>query len=446
MSEKKIITRFAPSPTGFLHMGGVRTAFFNYLFARQNNGIFILRIEDTDKERSKEEWTQGLVNDLAWLGIEHDIFAKQSERVELHTQMLKKMIDKGFAYEAEESEKGSGKVIRFKNPNKKILFQDLVRGEVSVDTTDLGDFVIARNINEPLYHLAVVIDDADMNVTHVIRAEEHLSNTPRQILLLEALGFTRPIYAHLPLVLASDRSKLSKRKHGETVSLTYYREKGYCPEAILNFIALLGWNPGDDREILSKDDLIKEFNIEKVQKGGAIFNVLKLDWINHEYLKNMDSEKRSESVKEYLNNYKKPNWRMDGLSQKIIDLIAERIKKWSDIKEMIESGELDYFFEEPKLDREKIVWKKDNDESQAIKHLEKASQIVEVLQDEEYNDKIIKDKLMSYAEESGKGSVLWPIRYALTAKERSPDPFILAEILGKEETLKRWKRAISILK
>ena len=267
---KKVVTRFAPSPTGFLHIGGVRTALFSYLFAKQNKGDFVLRIEDTDKERNKEEWTEDLISDLAWLGLKHDVFAKQSERFDIHKKYLQKLIESGHAYISKETPTEPGQrdeVIRFKNPNKKVTINDLIRGEVTVDTTDLNDFVIARSMDEPLYHLAVVIDDFEMGVTHVIRGEEHLSNTPRQILIQEAIGAPRPIYAHIPLVLAPDRSKLSKRKHGESVSLTYYREQGYLPEAILNFVAMIGWNSGTDQEIFSLDELIKEFKIEKRTRG-----------------------------------------------------------------------------------------------------------------------------------------------------------------------------------
>ena len=222
--NNKIVTRFAPSPTGFLHIGGVRTALFSYLYARQNNGTFALRIEDTDKARNKEEWTVGLIQDLEWLGLKHDVFAKQSERTDRYRAHIEKMIGNGTAYISKEKVVEVGQrdeVIRFKNPNKKVVINDLIRGNVEVDTTDLGDFIIARSIDEPVYHLAVVVDDFEMGITHVIRAEEHLSNTPRQILIQEAIGAPRPFYAHLPLVLAGDRSKLSKRKHGETVSLTY---------------------------------------------------------------------------------------------------------------------------------------------------------------------------------------------------------------------------------
>src|SRR5690606_16076005 len=248
----------APSPTGKLHIGGVRTALFNYLFARQNGGKFILRIEDTDKERSKKEYEADILETFDWLTLEYDEFYRQSERTEIYEEQIKKLIDSGHAYISEENANESGKrssVIRFKNPNKEIIFNDLILGDIKINTTDLGDFVIAKDLNTPLYHLTVVVDDALMEISHVIRGQEHISNTPRQILILEALEFERPIYAHIPLILAPDKTKLSKR-HGALAALEY-RELGYFKEAILNFMALIGWNPGDEREIFSKEDLIK---------------------------------------------------------------------------------------------------------------------------------------------------------------------------------------------
>ena len=271
--KQKIITRFPPSPTGPIHIGNVRTALFNYLYAKHHGGQFILRIEDTDKARSKPEFEEGILESLSWLGLRHDneIF-RQSERGAVYKKYLDKLIAEDKAYISLEDEGENREVIRFRNPNQKIVFEDLVRGEVSFDTTELGDFIIARNKDEPLYHLAVVIDDFESGVTHVIRGEDHVSNTPRQILIQEALGAPRPIYAHLPLILASDRSKLSKRKHGESVSLDYYRKKGYLAEALINYLALLGWNPGTNEEIFTLEKLVKVFDIAKIQKGGAVFD------------------------------------------------------------------------------------------------------------------------------------------------------------------------------
>ena len=266
MDTKQIVTRMAPSPTGRFHVGGIRTAFYNYAFARQKGGTFILRIEDTDKERNDEAYEQEVYEVFSWLGMDYDEVYRQSEHLPRHQEVLRELIEKGLAYEAEDANDGTGKVIRFKNPNKSITFTDQILGEVTVDTTDLGDFVIARNIDSPLYHLAVVIDDHDEDVTNVIRAQEHLANTPRQILLIEALGFDLPTYAHVPFILGPDgKKKLSKRD--ANVAALDYRDDGYLPEALLNFLAFIGWNPGTDQEVFSKDELIKTFSLDQVQKG-----------------------------------------------------------------------------------------------------------------------------------------------------------------------------------
>ena len=276
-SKEKVIVRMAPSPTGRFHVGGARTALFNFLFARKNNGKFILRIEDTDKERSKKEFEDDIFESLEWLGLKYDEFYRPSERGEIYRNYIETMLNNSSIYEADD------KVIRFRNPNKKVKFSDMVRGEIEFDTTELKDFVIAKSVNEPLYHLAVVIDDFESGITHVIRGEDHISNTPRQILIQETIGAPRPLYAHLPLILAPDRSKLSKRKHGESVSLDYYRNKGYSPEAIINYLALLGWNPGTEQEIFTLDELINVFDLSRVHKGGAIFDEKKLAWVNRKH-------------------------------------------------------------------------------------------------------------------------------------------------------------------
>ncbi|KKT38587.1 MAG: Glutamate-tRNA ligase [Parcubacteria group bacterium GW2011_GWA1_44_13] len=249
----KVITRFAPSPTGVLHIGSVRTALYSWLYARQNNGKFILRIEDTDKERSKKEFEDNIIDGLNWLGLKHDEFFRQSDRSVFYKERIIELIAKGAVYVSKEEPKEPGEraeVIRFKNPNKVVTFRDEVRGDISFDTTELGDFVIAKDFDTPLYHFAVVVDDFDMGVTHIIRGDDAISNTPRQILIQEALGAPRPVYTHLPMILAPDKSKLSKR-HG-ALAVTEYREEGYLPEAIINFVALMGWNPGNDQELLSK--------------------------------------------------------------------------------------------------------------------------------------------------------------------------------------------------
>lgn len=446
----------APSPTGNLHIGGVRTALFNYLFARQNGGKFILRIEDTDKERSKKEYENNILESFSWLGLDYDELHRQSERGEVYKKYLQKLIDSGDAYVSDETarqdssltkssdipaEHGQtsldknpaslgeqrGEVIRFKNPNKKIVFEDMIRGQVEFDTTDLGDFVVAKSLEEPLYHLAVVVDDSEMGVTHVIRGEEHLSNTPRQILILEALGFERPTYAHIPLILAKDRSKLSKR--AGAVSALEYRDQGFLPEAILNYLALLGWNPGTEQEIFSLEELVNLFDPTKIQKGGAIFDTEKLRWVNKEHMK-LQRDKIQETITKKIQE----KYGVEDAHPELAQTIFERIETLSDIDELFKIGEFDYFFSKPELDKDKITWKKASVED-TLKHLEKLTELVG-------ND----DDIMRYAEEVGKGDVLWPLRYSLSGQEKSPDPFTLMHILGPDKSIERIRRAIEMLK
>ncbi|MFA5695896.1 MAG: glutamate--tRNA ligase family protein [Bacilli bacterium] len=276
--NNNIVTRFAPSPTGLLHIGNYRTALFSYLYAKQNNGQFILRIEDTDKERSKMEYEDNIIESLKWLGLGYDKFYRQSNNIRDHKFYLEKLIEEGKAYVAEEG------IIRLKNPGQKITFHDIIRGDITFDTTELKDFIIAKSLDRPLFHLAVVIDDYLEGVTHVIRGEDHISNTPRQILIYEALGWKHPMYAHLPLVLAEDKSKMSKRKGAK--SLLEYRDLGYSPEAMLNAIAFIGWNPGTEKEVYTKDELIKDFSLERVKLGGAKLGSQKLEWFNKQHKKN----------------------------------------------------------------------------------------------------------------------------------------------------------------
>ena len=362
---KKIRLRFPPSPTGPLHIGNARTILFNYLFAKQNNGETVLRIEDTDKERSKLEWVQNIIDELKWLGIDWnegpDINGnfgpyKQSQRTDIYKKYLEKLLSEKKAYycnctseelEAKRQDQQSrglapkydGKcrdknnisgVIRFKIESKKVKFNDLIRGNVEFDSGLLGDIVIAKNIETPLYHFVVVVDDHEMQISHVIRGEDHLSNTPKHILLQEALGFNQPEYAHLPLLLNADKSKMSKR--AGDVAVSDYHKAGYLPEALINFMALLGWNPGTEKEIFSMKELIKEFSLEKVQKGGAVFNTQKLDHINGLYIREMPAPVLTKLCLEYLPEDHK-NFSQKTL-EKIVEVSKTRMKKLSDITEL----------------------------------------------------------------------------------------------------------------
>ena len=359
-NDKTIIVRFPPSPTGLLHIGGARTALFNYLFAKHLGGKIVLRYEDTDKERSKPDYVKNIEECLVWLGIKFDgepVY--QSKRTEIYKKYLKDLVVAGQVYESkEEGKEVEGKrssVLRFKNPNIRITWNDLVRGEVTFDTTDLGDFVVAKSFDEPLYHLAVVVDDFEMGITHVLRGEDHISNTPRQILIQRAINAPQPLYGHIPLILAPDRSKLSKR-HG-AVAVTEYRDRGYLPEALINYLALLGWNPGTDKEMYTPEELIADFSLDRVQKGGAIFNEEKLRWINKQHMKRdeglslwivetlMASPRFAQSDKINAEKYVK---------RIATEVVQERLEIRSDLGKLIEGGEVDYFFLEPKLEPAKI--------------------------------------------------------------------------------------------
>ena len=513
---QQIRTRFAPSPTGFLHIGGVRTALFNYLFAKKQGGSFILRIEDTDVERSKPEFEKDILESLKWLGIIYDEGPdlrgqygpyRQSDRLDIYEKYLKKLLEEDKAYycfcpeeelEAQkqyqlsrgEAPKYSGKcrnlskqeveknlkegrssVIRLKVPDKKIKFKDLIRGELEFNMGLVGDIVIAKNSRYPLFALAGVIDDFEMQISHVIRGEEHLSNTPKQILLQEALGFPKVEYAHLPMILGPDKSKLSKR-HGAT-AVSDYRNQGYLPEALVNFMAFLGWNPGDEREIYSMNSLIKEFSLERVQKGGAIFNIKRLDFLNGFYIRNLSLEKLAEKCLPYFieaklitpieilnsnNNSSKLKLKLQIKTQKfkisetgelmntdwiskIVAIEKERLKKLSEIIELT-----DFFFKD-KLEYEKGLLKwKDMPDKEIKESLEKLEKILDRVGEGDWTKENLERILMPEAEKmQDRGKLLWPLRVALTGKQASAGPFEIAEILGKEKTLKRIIRAHNIL-
>ncbi len=445
--NKPIITRFAPSPTGYLHIGGARTTLFNYLFTKQHGGKMLLRIEDTDKERSKPEYEKNILDGLAWLGLPFEgTPVRQSERTVIYKKYLEKMIAEGFAYISKEEAKEGGRaeVIRFKNTNQKIKFTDLIRGDIEFDTTELKDFVIAKSLEEPLYHLAVVVDDFEMNITHVIRGEDHISNTPRQILIQRAIGAPEPVYAHLPLILAPDRSKLSKRKHGEGVSLPYYRDHGYLPEAIINYLALLGWNPGTEQEIFSLEEIVANFDMNKVQKAGAIFNIEKLNWINREYLKKIAPETIEKQVFAGLIKIGIQNPPRETVT-KIAPLLLDKISTLSEVETLIATGEVTYFFIKPEFGPEMLSWKGKSEPQKTKERLEKVLGLLTEVPEGTFSDTEVKNAIWDYAGTEGRGEVLWPTRVALSGREKSPDPFVLAQVLGKKETLERITSAIKKL-
>lgn len=442
-----VITRFAPSPTGMFHVGGIRSALYNYLFARKHGGAYILRCEDTDRARSKREYEEYFLEVFQWLGLDHDAYYRQSERTALYQGYLKKLITGDHAYISKEEPKEAGgrsEVIRFRNPNKKVSFHDEVLGDIVFDTKELGDFVIARDFENPLYHLTVVADDHEMGVTHVIRGQEHVSNTPRQILIQEAIGASRPIYAHGSIILNEERAKLSKRDPLVRPALEY-RDDGYLPGAMLNFMALLGWNPGTEQEIFTLPELIDAFSLERMQKPGAIFNPEKLEWINKEHVKRLSREEQADRITAFLPSDIKD---LSGYSseklQKLTPVLVDRISHFGEIADLCAQGEIAYYFEQPRYEKERLFWKDERDVPKLLERLTKAKSLLEALDGNSFTQENVKNALWEYASKEGRGQVLWPLRYALSGKEKSPDPFQLAEILGKAESLKRIDHALAL--
>ena len=445
----QVVTRFAPSPTGNLNLGGVRAGIFAYLFARHNGGKFIVRIEDTDRERSKKEYEDNIFETLRWLGIEEDERFRQSEHAKRHEEELRRLVEDGMAYVSNEDERRTTnderpaskerrtQVIRFRNPNTALTFEDLVRGPITFDTTELGYFVIAKSFIEPLFHFAVVVDDWDEGVTHVVRGEDHISNTPRQILIQRSLGAPTPVYAHLPLVVGKDHAKLSKRRGAK--SLTEYRDEGYLPEAILNFDVLLGWHPKDEREVLSKEKLIKEFDIERVQKSPAVFDEEKLLWFNREHIKRLPSAQFAHRLREFM--------KLEGLPtpayfDAAVPLLRERSATLLEASELLVS-EYAFLGEEIEPDEALLLKGAKAPPSAVQGHFQALIGLLEPLKN--WEAKEIKNAVFPYATGEGRAAVLWPLRVALSGREKSPDPFTLAELLGKERTLKRISRAVEKL-
>ncbi|MCR4333807.1 MAG: glutamate--tRNA ligase [Patescibacteria group bacterium] len=433
------VTRFAPSPTGVLHAGNYRTAVFAYLFAKHTGGKFIVRIEDTDKIRSKLEYEMPIFEVLAWLKLTPDRQYRQSEHRPRHRELLEKLIADNTAYISKEVPQAPGdreEVIRFRNPGGTVSFTDVIRGEISTDVTDLGDFIIARSLDEPVFHFAVVVDDADGGVTHVIRGGDHISNTARQMLIQRALGLPVPLYAHLPLILDSSHKKLSKRTGAK--ALTEYRNEGILPEAMINYIAFLGWNPGDGREYMSRDELIEAFDLARVQKGSAIFDEVKLLSVNQHWMRKLSDEN-------FLANLHTP------CPTSAIPLLKDRARSFGEAREML-SGELSFLFTAPDIGSSYLVAKELPGRSGMTKMvLETLSESLKALP-ESLSADAVKEALMpiANAEEAkgkgGRGAVLWPLRYALSGQERSPDPFTIVSIIGPKESISRIQVALAILK
>lgn len=460
-------TRFAPSPTGELHIGSVRTALFAYLFAKSKGGEFLLRIEDTDRARFVEGSVEGIIKSLDWLGISPDnrkTIVVQSKRLDLYKSAVAELLKSNKAYvctcskdrlaklREEQIKKGmppmydgkcrdskiritdnsqfedylkKGSVIRMKMPKRgKIVVNDLIRGKVEFDASLLDDQVILKSDGYPTYHLASVIDDHDMQITHVIRAEEWLSSTPKHVVLYEMFGWKAPLFAHLSMILGPDKKKLSKR-HGAT-SVMQYKEDGYLPEALVNFIAFLGWNPKDEREIFSLEELVKEFKIENINKGPAVFNIEKLNSINSAYLKKVASP----ALKDF------------GI-EKLTKGEAELLGRggYSTLKEMAE--EISRLRKATDYDGKMLVFKKSSKEN-TLKGLEVAMSELDHIGEKDWNAQELQMKLGLVVTRNNltNGDVFWPVRVALSGEEKSPSPVELLVALGKDESIKRVREAI----
>ena len=493
--EENVRVRFAPSPTGFLHIGGLRTALYNYLFARHHRGDFVLRIEDTDQNRYVENAEQDIISSLKWSGIEVDEGPqnpgeygpyRQSERKDLYKKYADELIQKGMAYYAFDTtveidqmrerlqksgnpspkydsitrqsmknsltlpqdevqkllDEGAEYVVRLKVPRREtIRFEDLIRGHVSFESKGLDDQVLLKSDGMPTYHLANVVDDHLMKISHVIRGEEWLSSTPKHILLYQAFGWEPPKMAHLPLIMSPSGGKLSKRKaesEGIPINTKDYIEQNYEPDALVNFLAYLGWSPGDDSEIHSLSDLCRLFTLDRVSKGGAVFNHKKLLWYNENYLREQPNHQLAKRVKQITDNEQILEADDEKLA-KAIGLVKERVSK---IEELITMGI--FFFEDPAEYDEKALKKWSDDSAGLVSDYRSK---VSELEEKEFDAATLKSKLEEVIGEHGVGfgKLMMPLRIAVTGQGFGPDLFTSMELLGKETVMRRIHTALEKL-
>jgi glutamyl-tRNA synthetase len=493
--KDNVRVRFAPSPTGFLHIGGLRTALYNYLFARHHNGRFVLRIEDTDLNRYVKEAEEDIIRSLEWSGIEIDEGPenpgkfgpyRQSDRKEMYKKFAEKLIEHGHAYYAFDTteeldqmrerlqksgnpspkydaitrqsminsltlpsdevrkrlDAGDEYVVRLKVPRREtIRFEDLIRGHVSFESKGLDDQVLLKSDGMPTYHLANVVDDHLMEISHVIRGEEWLSSTPKHVLLYQAFGWELPKMAHLPLIMSPSGGKLSKRKaesEGIPINTKDYIEQHYEPEALVNFLAYLGWSPGDDSEIHSLNDLCRLFTLDRVSKGGAVFNHKKLLWYNEHYLREISDRKLAERIKKIAGDEAVKN-ADDEFLEKAIGLLKERVSK---IDEIITMGS--FFFGDPQEYDENAVKKWKDDSSELVQAYKEKITALDEGQFEAATLKSLLEEVIN-AEEVGFGKLMMPLRIATTGQGFGPDLFASMELMGKETVLRRIDTAVKKL-
>lgn len=488
-----VVTRFAPSPTGFMHIGGVRTALFAYMWALKQGGTFILRIEDTDTEREVEGSIEHIQKSLKWLGIEWKYgpdkpgpFGSciQSERLDSYKEYAQKLIDKGLAYpdpytseelesfrKIAEAEKrpflyrkhrpayadlpanspgrpkwDGSQALRYKVPNpRRMKWHDVVRGDLEAGEEAVDDFILIKKDGYPTYNFAHIIDDLNMGVTHIMRGEEFISSTPKFLSLYEGLEIAPPIFVTLPPILRNDKTKKLGKRDGAKDILDYEKE-GILPDAMVNFLALVGWNPGTEQEVFGRKELIEAFDLAKVQKSGGVFNEEKLRWMNKEHLKKLPKEELAAAIKERLDKserVKDLGWSVTSETvSRIAPVVLERIETYSDIDVMVDARDLDYYFSEPAYDALSLRWKDEKDTVKTVEHLRSVKDILSALPDSNWKEASLKEAVWPYAEKEGRGQVLWPLRFALSGKDKSPNPFTLADILGKETTIRRIDEAL----
>ncbi len=460
--------RFAPSPTGYLHVGGARTALFNWLLARKEGGVFVLRIEDTDRARSTDEHTEAILHGLGWLGIDWDEGPYfQSEGFERHRADALRLLAEGKAYRdfttpeeiqaeaeargmhpsrvarekadalgPEESKRradaGEAFAIRFRVPSGETRFEDMVHGPMRFPNDDIDDLVILRSDGTPVYNLAVVSDDAEMGITHVIRGDDHLSNTPKQALLYRALGLPEPVFGHVPLILGPDGKRLSKR-HGAT-AVGDYEQRGILPEAMMNFLAFLGWNPGDEREVMTREELVEAFTAERILKKSAVFDLEKLEWLNGRHLAETPADRLLERVRARLREEGAPGRLMDddAWMTHLIDLLKVRARTVDDLAEQARP----YVSERVTYAEDAVAKHWTKDPREAAQRLES---LAERLGSTAWQAEPLEDALRALAAEMdvGAGKLIHPLRVALTGQMSSPGIFDVLVLLGRDRSLER---------
>ena len=487
--KNEVRTRFAPSPTGELHIGGLRTALSSFLYAKKNNGKFILRIEDTDRSRLVEGAIERIVNSLEWAGIKIDEGGTksgkygpyiQSERLNIYKKYVQKLLDEGKAYYCfcsserliemrkeqqaqkiapkydrhclklskkditEKIKNGEKYVIRFKIPEGNTIIDDLVFGKIEVENSTLDDQIIMKSDGFPTYHLAVVVDDYLMKITHIFRGAEWIASTPKHVLLYEAFGWGKemPKFAHMPNILNKNKKKLSKREG--SVSVEDFKKQGYPAEAIINFIALLGWNPKTEQEIFSLEELVEQYDIKKVNRAGAVFDLKRLDWISSQHIKKMPLDKLYNSILPFLKEkdfYKNApaDCRKKEYLEKVLSVEKNRLEKFTQIGE-----ENKFFFaDDIKINTDDIHWENaTNEETKAS--LLQAKNVLENISEEEWILENIEKKLLEKAGDN-RGDLLFPLRAVLTGEKKSPSPFEVAWVLGKKKSIKRIKTVVDLL-